>query len=133
MFIFYASYGDRLNTTHLKSHKFHKMLQDIIGSHAGFHRMSLDVIGFHWISICLIGFQLFQLNINMKFHELLYVSHNSDGFHIISLISQNLYEFHLLSMDFFSTSTNVIKLTYCTAQVPYMDSIQFLWISNGFD
>lgn len=28
IFIFYASFGDRLNTTHLKSHKFHKMLQD---------------------------------------------------------------------------------------------------------
>ena len=28
IFIFYASYGDRLNTTHLKSNKFHKMLQD---------------------------------------------------------------------------------------------------------
>lgn len=28
IFIYYASYGDRLNTTHLKSHKFHKMLQD---------------------------------------------------------------------------------------------------------
>ena len=26
VFTFYASYGDRLNTTHLKSHKFHKML-----------------------------------------------------------------------------------------------------------
>lgn len=26
IFIFYASFGDRLNTTHLKSHKFHKML-----------------------------------------------------------------------------------------------------------
>ena len=35
IFIFYASFGDRLNTTHLKSHKFHKMLQDarfLIGS-----------------------------------------------------------------------------------------------------
>ena len=28
IFTFYASYGDRLNTTHLKSHKFHKMLAD---------------------------------------------------------------------------------------------------------
>lgn len=28
IFIFYASYGDRLNTQNLKSAKFHKMLQD---------------------------------------------------------------------------------------------------------
>lgn len=28
VFIYYASYGDRLNTQNLKSAKFHKMLQD---------------------------------------------------------------------------------------------------------
>jgi hypothetical protein len=28
IFIYYASYGDRLNTQNLKSAKFHKMLQD---------------------------------------------------------------------------------------------------------
>mgnify|MGYP000084730075 CR=1 FL=1 len=28
IFIYYASFGDRLNTTNLKSQKFHKMMQD---------------------------------------------------------------------------------------------------------
>ena len=28
IFVYYASYGDRLNTKNLKSHKFHKLMVD---------------------------------------------------------------------------------------------------------
>ena len=41
LFVYYAQHGDRLNTSHLKSHKFHKILVDA-GLEEGINELAAD-------------------------------------------------------------------------------------------